>query len=101
MPTGKATREISGMGTPDLQGTPGTFSFYTSKLFAFAGEDISGGEVFDWNDDSTYIQEPPFFVDMTPEPTPIRAIEGARVLVKAGDSIAEDEGVLQDQFAQH
>ena len=33
-PSGQATRELSGMGTPDLLGTYGTFSFYTSGLFA-------------------------------------------------------------------
>ena len=33
-PSGTATRELSGMGTPDLLGTYGTFSFYTSDPFA-------------------------------------------------------------------
>ena len=33
-PSGHATRELSGMGTPDLLGTYGTFSFYTSDPFA-------------------------------------------------------------------
>ena len=51
---------------------------------------VKGGELFAWDDDSTYIQEPPFFVDMSPEPEPIRPIEGARVLVKVGDSITTD-----------
>ena len=46
-PSGTATRELSGMGTPDLVGTSGTFSFYTSELFAFQGEDISGGDVYE------------------------------------------------------
>jgi predicted AlkP superfamily phosphohydrolase/phosphomutase len=46
-PSGTATRELSGMGTPDLRGTYGEFSFYTSKLFAFAGEDIAGGDVYE------------------------------------------------------
>jgi len=46
-PSGTATRELSGMGTPDVTGTPGWFSFYTSKLFAFAGEDIAGGDVYE------------------------------------------------------
>ena len=46
-PSGTATRELSGMGTPDIIGTYGTFSFYTSELFAFAGEDISGGKVYE------------------------------------------------------
>jgi predicted AlkP superfamily phosphohydrolase/phosphomutase len=33
------------MGTPDLRGDPGRFAFYTSELFAFAGADLSGGDV--------------------------------------------------------
>ena len=44
-PSGTASYELSGMGTPDITGTYGQFSFYTSKLFAFAGEDIAGGDV--------------------------------------------------------
>ena len=44
-PSGTATRELSGMGTPDLLGTYGTFSFYTSDPNAFAGEELSGGVV--------------------------------------------------------
>ncbi len=46
-PSGTATRELSGMGTPDLRGDYGVFSFYTSKLFAFAGENIAGGAVYE------------------------------------------------------
>ena len=45
-PTGKATRELSGMGTPDITGTYGTFSFYTSQLF-FPSEDVGGGDVYE------------------------------------------------------
>ncbi len=44
-PSGTATRELSGMGTPDLLGTYGTFAFYTSEPFAFAGQTLSGGVV--------------------------------------------------------
>ena len=36
-PSGRATRELSGMGTPDLLGTYGTFSLYTSDPFATGG----------------------------------------------------------------
>jgi predicted AlkP superfamily phosphohydrolase/phosphomutase len=46
-PSGSASRELSGMGTPDIIGTYGTFSFYTSELFAYAGQEISGGQVFE------------------------------------------------------
>jgi predicted AlkP superfamily phosphohydrolase/phosphomutase len=45
-PSGTATRELSGMGTPDLLGTYGTFSFYTSEPYAFAGQSLSGGTVY-------------------------------------------------------
>jgi predicted AlkP superfamily phosphohydrolase/phosphomutase len=44
-PSARATRELSGMGTPDLLGTYGTFSFYTSSPFAFVDRTISGGRV--------------------------------------------------------
>ena len=48
------------------------------------------GAVFDWDDDSTYIQEPPFFVDMAKEAPPIRPISGAKVLAKLGESVTTD-----------
>jgi aconitate hydratase len=51
---------------------------------------VSGGEIYDWNPDSTYIQEPPFFTELTPKVTPISNIENARVLVKVGDSVTTD-----------
>jgi aconitate hydratase len=47
-------------------------------------------EIYAWNEHSTYIQEPPFFVDMPLEPPPIGSIEGARVLVMVGDSVTTD-----------
>ncbi len=46
-PSGTATREISGMGTPDLLGTYGTFSFYTSKYVEMENTDIGGAEIFE------------------------------------------------------
>ena len=49
-----------------------------------------GGELYHWREDSTYIQEPPFFLDLQPEPLPIRPIENARVLVWLGDSVTTD-----------
>ncbi len=44
-PSGSAGHELSGMGTPDLLGGYGTFSFFTSAPSAFAGRDIAGGRV--------------------------------------------------------
>ena len=48
------------------------------------------GDLFEWKDTSTYIQEPPFFVDLSREPGDIEPITGARVLVMLGDSITTD-----------
>jgi len=47
-------------------------------------------DLYAFDSKSTYIQEPPFFIDMTPEPEPIAPIEGARVLVRVGDSTTTD-----------
>lgn len=51
---------------------------------------VGGGELYEWKDESTYIQEPPFFVGMDKESDPITSIKGARALVKVGDSITTD-----------
>ena len=45
-PSGTATREISGMGTPDLLGTYGTFSFYTTDTTRFEDPDVGGGRIY-------------------------------------------------------
>ncbi|HLI70771.1 MAG TPA: aconitate hydratase AcnA [Ktedonobacteraceae bacterium] len=50
----------------------------------------AGGQLFQWDPNSTYIQEPPFFQDMAQEPAPIKDILGARVLVMLDDSITTD-----------
>jgi aconitate hydratase len=48
------------------------------------------GDLFQWDEQSTYVQEPPFFVDMPREPRPIQPIKTARVLVSVGDSVTTD-----------
>jgi aconitate hydratase len=48
------------------------------------------GETFAWQDDSTYVKNPPFFEGMTMTPAPIADIEGARVLVMVGNSVTTD-----------
>ncbi|HEX8384602.1 MAG TPA: aconitate hydratase AcnA, partial [Rubricoccaceae bacterium] len=52
--------------------------------------ETSEGAVYDWQDDSTYIQEPPFFQDLDVEASPIRPITGARALAVLGDSVTTD-----------
>ncbi|HEX9076527.1 MAG TPA: aconitate hydratase AcnA, partial [Anaerolineae bacterium] len=51
---------------------------------------VSGGESFEWDPASTYIQEPPFFIDLKPTPEALHEIRGARVLGLFGDSITTD-----------
>jgi aconitate hydratase A / 2-methylisocitrate dehydratase len=50
----------------------------------------SGSDLYRWNESSTYVQEPPFFTNLTSEVSPIEPIRGARVLVKLGDSVTTD-----------
>ncbi len=48
------------------------------------------GTLFDWAPDSTYVREPPFFIDFAPQPAALADISGARVLAVLGDSITTD-----------
>lgn len=52
--------------------------------------DVGSGLTYEWRDDSTYVQHPPFFKGLRPEPTPIANIKGARILALLGDSITTD-----------
>ncbi|PJF25865.1 MAG: aconitate hydratase, partial [Phototrophicales bacterium] len=51
---------------------------------------VSGGSVYSWNENSTYIQEPPFFKEFAIEPGVIGSINGAYALAMLGDSITTD-----------
>ncbi len=51
---------------------------------------VTGGELYEWDPNSTYIQEPPFFTDLTPEVPPVKPIRGARVLALLGDTVTTD-----------
>jgi aconitate hydratase len=51
---------------------------------------VTGGEMYAWSADSTYIQEPPFFAGMTLESGSIQPIRGARCLALLGDSVTTD-----------
>jgi aconitate hydratase len=51
---------------------------------------VPEGDLFDFKDESTYIQDPPFFQGLTKEPLPLTDIAGARVLAILGDSVTTD-----------
>ncbi|HEV7918825.1 MAG TPA: aconitate hydratase, partial [Solirubrobacterales bacterium] len=48
------------------------------------------GDVYEWDRESTYIQEPPFFEDFSIEPQPVQPVRGARPLAILGDSVTTD-----------
>ncbi|GAB4474867.1 MAG: aconitate hydratase AcnA [Anaerolineae bacterium] len=51
---------------------------------------VPEGSLYAWDPASTYIQEPPFFRDITPDEPDIAPIFGARVLALLGDSVTTD-----------
>lgn len=62
----------------------------------FAGNEIwrnlevPEGKIYDWDENSTYIKEIPFFKDISEEPSALKNIKGARALLVLGDSITTD-----------
>ncbi len=74
----------------------------TAKLFRKSYQDVfsgnadwnkvksKGSDIYQWKKSSTYIQEPPFFVDGGGTNNLIQVVKGARVLVMVGDSITTD-----------
>lgn len=52
--------------------------------------DTGSGTTYAWNKDSTYIQHPPFFQNLSPKPDAIKPIQNAYILAIFGDSITTD-----------
>ncbi len=51
---------------------------------------VSGGDLYEWDESSTYIHHPPYFQTLTLDIPPLKDIKGARVLGLFGDSITTD-----------
>ena len=74
----------------------------TSEMFTkdyadvFAGDErwqnlpTPTGDTFTWDQDSTYVRKAPYFDGMAKTPSPVTDIDGARVLLKLGDSVTTD-----------
>ncbi|HET9898032.1 MAG TPA: aconitate hydratase AcnA [Streptosporangiaceae bacterium] len=52
--------------------------------------DVPAGDLFAWDDASTYVRKPPYFDGMPAEPAPVTDLHGARVLAVLGDSVTTD-----------
>ena len=70
--------------------------FETEYASVFEGSDawrtidVEGGARYQWDEDSTYIQNPPFFSDLSGDVSDRADIRGARVLAKLADSVTTD-----------
>ncbi len=85
---GEVADAIAGAVTPEV--------FRRSYEVVFAGDEqwrsmpAPEGALFQWDVDSTYIQEPPYFINMSEEPGQPEDVAGARVMAVLGDSITTD-----------
>jgi aconitate hydratase len=52
--------------------------------------EVPEGELYEWDPNSTYIQEPPFFTGLSAQPDDIKPIKGAKTLALLGDSVTTD-----------
>lgn len=52
--------------------------------------ETSDDPLYDWDEESTYIQNPPFFENLSPEPEEVKPLNGLRVIGKFGDSVTTD-----------
>lgn len=52
--------------------------------------DVPEGDLYEWDTNSTYIQEPPFFTNLSEQPGDIEEVRGAKVLALMGDSVTTD-----------
>jgi aconitate hydratase len=57
---------------------------------SWQGLSFPTGDVYQWEPDSTYIRQAPYFDGMTAKPAPVTDIAGARVLAVLGDSVTTD-----------
>ncbi|MEM9386819.1 MAG: aconitate hydratase AcnA [Pseudomonadota bacterium] len=84
----------------DIQAATGTS--LDADMFSSTYEDVFTGDAhwralpvptggqFAWEDDSTYVRKPPYFVGLQATPNPIGDIQGARVLALLGDTVTTD-----------
>jgi aconitate hydratase len=57
---------------------------------SWQGLSFPTGDVYQWEPDSTYIRQAPYFDGITSKPAPVTDIAGARVLAVLGDSVTTD-----------
>ncbi|MBO3098720.1 aconitate hydratase [Gelidibacter pelagius] len=85
--------------------TPKDFQKNYSEIFdgneIWRNLEIPKGKLYDWDPDSTYIQEIPFFKDISDKAPALQNIENARALLVLGDSITTDHISPAGAFDEH
>jgi aconitate hydratase len=87
-----STQEIAEVVDQNLQSE----MFTAGYLDVFAGDDhwrslkVPQGDMFHWDENSTYVRRPPYFDGMQRSPEPLHDIIGARALAVLGDSVTTD-----------
>ena len=90
--SGRSQREIQEAVAANIDST----MFKSSYDGVFDGDanwnsiDSPIGEIYEWDADSTYVRNPPYFEGMTLDTQPVQGISGARVLAVLGDSVTTD-----------
>ena len=79
---------ISECVSPDMYETQYGNAFESNETWNNIS--ITEGDLYAWEETSTYIQEPPFMEDLSPNVEPIKPIMGARCLALLGDSVTTD-----------
>jgi aconitate hydratase len=70
--------------------------FRESYASVFKGDDnwtgikVPSGQIYTWDEKSTYVKNPPYFKGMTMTPPPLSDVQGARALAVLGDSVTTD-----------
>jgi aconitate hydratase len=96
-----STAEIAGL----VEQTVTRDAFRSKYADVFKGDNkwrsvqTTDAETYDWPPHSTYIQNPPYFQGMGPEPGSIENITGARVLAVLGDMVTTDHISPAGSFA--
>ena len=85
-------KDIQDAVTSNIDST--MFSKSYSSVFEgdanWKGIDSPQGEIYTWDEESTYVKNPPYFEGMSLAPEPVTEISGARVLALLGDSVTTD-----------
>lgn len=84
--------------------TPEDFEKQYSTIFdgneIWRNLEVPSGELYDWDDASTYIKEAPFFKNLSTEVKELEDIKGARTLLMLGDSVTTDHISPAGSFAE-